>query len=228
MDLIEALTSESITTELVNYALSEVERKYGTGEGDGLNPKKYHNRAHSEEVLTAARRIAQLSLEAKKIAASDISLIEIAASFHDIEQDLKSGQNEAESAQVAEEEMRKRGFNEEDIQKVKRMILASTVYFVDGVSKQSATDEYLTKIISDADLASLGSETHIYWKSAKRLLQEIKTTDEPPREDVIAFTEGQTPFLTNHQYYTEEAKALFIHKQENIEFVSEYLETLKR
>src|SRR3989344_1347059 len=179
---------EIVIQGLISYALSEVERKYGTGKDDGENPKRYHNRPHSESVLDAAGNITQLAFEAGKIAASDIHLIKIAASFHDIEQDLGSGFNESESARIAEEEMRKTGaFKEEDIQKVKRMILATNIFFENGSLRQSATDEYPTQIIADADLAHLGQESDIYWKKAKKLLKELKGTDYPSREDEIAF-----------------------------------------
>ena len=226
----EAIVSkkEIVVKGLISYALSEVERKYGTGKDDGENPKKYHNRPHSEVVLGAARMIARLSLEAGKIAASDIPLVEIAASYHDIQQDLGSGLNEKESARIAAEEMRKTGsFKEEDIQKVKRMILATNVSFENGSLRQSATDEYPTQIIADADLAHLGQEPSIYWETAKNVLKELKGTDTPSREDEIAFTKGNLTLLENHRFYTEEATRLFPHRQQNIEFTQEHLKSLE-
>ncbi len=211
---------ETAIKGLIDHALSEVERKYGTGKGDGDTPKSYHNQIHTQGMMNAARKIAQLALEAGKISDSDILLIEIAASFHEIEQDLGRGLNEKESAKIAEEEMREIGlFGNEDIQKVRAMILATTVYFEAGIMRQSPTEEYLTQIVADADLSSLGQEQNIYWEEAKGLLKEIKKTDSPSREDEIAFVEKELTILENHQFYTEEARKLFPHKEENIMFI---------
>jgi len=219
---------EKIVRALISHALSEVERKYGKGQGDGETPKSYHNRVHAQDVLAASRQIAILSLATGKVEASDIPLIEIAAAFHDIEQGLGKGLNEIESARLAEVEMRKDGlFGEKDIQKVKRMILATTVHFKNGIMGQSATEEFLTQVIADADLSTLGQEASIYWSRAIGLLKEMKGTDDPSKEDLIVFAEGQSAFLANHQFYTEEARKLFAHKQENIEFTRAQLESLK-
>lgn len=220
-------SKEQTIIGLITGALSEVERKYGRGSGDGEIPKAYHNRTHSEEVLSATRDIAELALKTGRISSSDIFLAEIAASFHDIEQGLGGGQNENESAKLAEEAMRKAGiFNGEDIQKVRRMILATTVHFEGAVMEQSATGEYLTQIVADADLSSLGQKPTFYWDRAERLLKEIRGTDNPAREDEVAFTKRQLILLENHQFYTEEARGLFTHKRENIEFTQQHLESL--
>lgn len=207
MEPFETSRKEGVVTQLINYAFSEVERKYGKGVGDGETPKSYHNLLHTKEVLTAAQQIAKKALEAGKIGVADIPLIEIAASFHDIEQDLGSGNNERESARIAAEEMRKIGLKDEDVQKVKRMILATTVFFENGVMKQSATDDYLTQVLADADLSNLGQEPQFYWERAQNLLREV------------GFIGEQASFLENHRFYTEEAKRLFPHKKENIRYV---------
>jgi len=228
MERVNSSKKEIIVKNLIFNALSEVERNYGKGEGDGENSKGYHNRTHSEEVLSAAQRIAQLSLIAGKIGDSDVSLIEIAACFHDIEQGLGGGLNEEQSARLAEEEMKNaRLFGEEDIQKVRRMILATTVYFEDGIAKQSATKEYLTQIMADADLSGLGQETNAFWSGALGRLREIEQTDIPSREDEIAFTQELVIFLENHHFYTREANRLFPHKQENIKFMKEHIRELE-
>jgi predicted metal-dependent HD superfamily phosphohydrolase len=215
---------EIITKELISHALSEIQRKYGTGNGDGETPKKYHNLGHTQEVLSDATRIAQLSAKVGKISADDIFIIQIAAAFHDVEQNLGGGKNEVESAGIAEGQMRKTGvFKEDEIQKARRLIVATTVFFKDGAMMQSASDEYSTQIIADADLAYLGKENPgVYWEKAANLLREIKRTDTPSREDLLAFANGQPAFLEHHHFYTEEANTLFPHKQENIQFIQKH------
>ncbi|MEK7450676.1 MAG: HD domain-containing protein [Patescibacteria group bacterium] len=208
------------TKKLVSFALSEVERKYGKGQGDGLTPLKYHNLRHSQDILWAGQQLADLAVKNGKISQNDVDLIEIATASHDIEQGLGGGTNELGSARIIEEKMRKaQVFTEVDIGRVKKMILATTVYFKDGVMKQSATDDYLTQIVADADLAHLGRESEIYWDRTESLLKEMKKTDNPSPEDKLTFMKSQPTFLENHKFYTEEAKQLFPHKQANIAFV---------
>jgi predicted metal-dependent HD superfamily phosphohydrolase len=208
------------TKELVNFSLSEVERKYGKGQGDGLTPLGYHNLLHSQDVLWAGRQLADLALKNGKINPDDLDLVDIAGASHDLEQELGGGKNEIETARIIEEKMRKtQVFTEEDLTKVKTMILATIVYFKDGVMKQSATEDYLTQIIADADLAHLGREAGLYWERAESLLREMKKTDNPTPEDKATFIKSQPAFLKNHNFYTEEAKILFPNKQENIAFV---------
>jgi len=207
---------EKGTEKLINYALSEIEKKYGTGEGDGQSPRRYHNKKHTQDVIDASVKIAQLALKKGKIKPSDIPLIQIAASFHDIEQDLGSGLNEQESARKAEEQMRKEGFSDEEIEKVREMIMATRVSYDEGTMRQFATECYLTQIITDADLSSLGKPYALYWDRARRLLEETKGTNNPSEEDITVFMQGQIAFLQNHRFYTEEARVLFPHKKDNI------------
>jgi len=228
MERVDLIAKEAAVKGLIEHALSEVERKYGRGEGDGKTPRSYHNRIHTQDVVSASQQIAELSLGAGKIGDSDIPLIKIAASFHDIEQDLGGGLNEEKSAMLAEEEMKKAGlFGEEDIQRVKSMILATGVHFEGGVMEQSATQDYITQIITDADLSGLGQEPIAFWERAMRVLREIKKTDTPSREDEIAFAKEEIPFLENHRFYTEEANRLFPHKQENIQFTQRHIKSLE-
>lgn len=46
MERVNPTRKETIVKGLVNRALSEVERKYGKGKGDGEIPKSYHNMIH--------------------------------------------------------------------------------------------------------------------------------------------------------------------------------------
>ncbi|MDO8621520.1 MAG: hypothetical protein Q7R31_04560 [Candidatus Levybacteria bacterium] len=228
METVDLSKKEVVVNGLIEHALSEVERRYGKGEGDGKTPKNYHNRVHTQDVIDAAEQIAQLALEAGKIRASDIPLIKIAAGFHDIEQDLGSGLNEEESARLVEKEMKKAGlFGEGDIQRVKTMILGTKVNFKDGIMEQSPTEDYLAQIVADADLSVLGQESNVFWRRAMGLLKEMKKTNSPSKEDEIAFAKGETLFLKNHRFYTQEANRLFPHKQENMEFTQKHIKSLE-
>lgn len=228
METLKISDKENIVLGLISDALSKIDRKYGTGGGDGEIPKFSHNFVHTWDVLSASRQISALAVINGKIEASDVPLVEIAASYHDIEQDLGPGKNEIESTKIAETEMKKAGiFSAAEIEKVKRMIMATTVYFAGGVLKQSASDEYLTQIIADADLSSLGQKPQIYWSRAYNLLREMKKTSDLPPEEILVFAEQEILFLKNHNFYTDEAKSLFTHKPGNLRFLNQYINKLK-
>ncbi|MFA5997661.1 MAG: HD domain-containing protein [Candidatus Paceibacterota bacterium] len=214
---------------VINFALAEVEQKYGTGMGDGENPKFYHNLEHTKNVLESARKMAELALKNGNIKIGEDILLAIVAAGHDIEQDLGSGANERESSRVIQEEMKRtRVFSEEEISKVDATLLA-TIFFLDGaLVKQSVTDDYMTKIMADADLCALGQPTEYYWKTAQDLLHEIKGTETPSLEDQLAWAHRQVSLLSGHQYYTEEAKELFPHIEENLVFAKEQVKRLEK
>lgn len=210
---------EVVVEELRKFARSEVLRKYGTGSGNGESPKEYHNLLHTDGVYSAAKKIEELAVENGRISQTDIPLVEIAAAFHDIEQDLGGGVNEEKSASIAEEQMRKAGiYSEEDITKVVGMILGTKVYFEDGILKQSATNDYLSKIVCDADLSSLGDEQDVYVSTSTGLLYEITKTHEPTDEQIQGHMKNQMNLLSNHQFYTDEATIIYPHQGENLVF----------
>jgi len=214
--------------EVINGAFALVEKKYGTGIGDGESPKFYHNLNHTKSAVEAVRKIAELAFENGNLVASEVVLAEIAAAGHDIEQDLGSGENEKESARETAIDMEStHEFAIPEVEKVERMISATKVSFEGGVMKQSATEEYLTQIIADADLSALGQPPEKYWAAAQALLKEMKNTETPSLEDELAWARGQVPFLSNHQFYTDEAKKLFPHKEANIAFAKEQISRLE-
>lgn len=209
---------EIIIEDLKAFALLEVAGKYGRGDGSGDNPLSYHNLIHTENVMKAAGAIARLAVEAGKIDDSDVTLVEIAAAYHDVEHGLGRGVSEDVSASIAEQQMRKAGvFDGADIAKVVGMIRATKVHFDEaGIMKQAASpDDYLTKIIADADLHLLGSPTEEQHNGAIALLHEISDTDSPTPEQEHAFFQNQLKLFENHEYYTNEAVQLYSYKAVN-------------
>lgn len=214
--------------EVIDFALRMVEQKYGTGAANGEMPKDYHNLPHTKGVLEAAGKLAEVAAENGKINKSDIDLACIAASFHDVEQGFGGGANERESVRLAHEAMKKTGaFDADDFEKVESMILSTIVTFENGVIKQSETEDYLTKIIADADLASLGQAPEKYWAISQGLLFEMKKTRVVSLQDQLVWAHGQVAFLSGHEFHTEEAKQLFPHKQENIALAKKKIEEIE-
>jgi len=222
----EKFEHNEVVDEGIRIALNSIAAKYGSGDNDGERPKDYHNLMHTRDVLDAARSIAIECFENGKIHLSDIPLVELAAAFHDVEQDLESGVNEKESARIAEEWMMRNGFTQDKINKVKQMILATMVYFDDSGMFQSASDDILTQIICDADLSTLGEETGVYYSDANGLFKEIThsdTHDEAYFKMQTPFYKNQVRLLTNHKYYTSEAGQLYPKQSNNLDFAKELL-----
>lgn len=214
--------------KVISVAFDKVEQDYRVENSANGRVMFYHNLVHTKNVVSSARKIAERAIENGTIEDNAGVLAEIAAAFHDVEQRRGSGVNEEESVRLAQNEMTKENvFSSRDAEKVKNMILATIVSFAGGNMKQSATDDYLTKILADADLSSLGQPPEVYWASAQSLLKEIKNTDAPTLKDQLDWARGQIIFLSNHEFYTDEAKELFPHKEENIEFAKEQVRKLE-
>jgi predicted metal-dependent HD superfamily phosphohydrolase len=123
----------------------------------------------------------------------------MAAAWHDIEQNMGSGINEDESAQMAGDRMRQHGFSETHIWIVKNLIKATKVEWTDGVMHQKAESMgRLEKIMADADLNSLWADTTIFVEMSLRLMAEIakKPISQLTREELKKGWEGQVKFMT--------------------------------
>ncbi|HLB32478.1 MAG TPA: hypothetical protein VJL27_02905 [Patescibacteria group bacterium] len=185
----------------------------------GLIPRDYHNPQHTLSVLFGVREIGERAVDNTKIHSRDIELLEVAAAFHDIEQDMGSGANETQSTQIATHMMTQTGcFEDDEIDLVRAMILSTTVNFDTGFLKQLVLTQfgYPTSIMADADLATLGASTSVYWDAAERLLFELSRTREPSVEQRRAFLENQVLLLENHRFFTEEATSLYSHQPANL------------
>lgn len=215
------LTRGAATGWLKGFAQNKVCQRYNVG---GDRPLAYHNLVHTFEVDGAAHRIGMKAAGNGKITHRLTTLLEIAACFHDIEQDLGSGANEIESARIAVKEMEQTGaFEDREIEAVRRMILATTVRFEDGMLFQSAVAEssdpevdYLCQILADADLASLGSRWDRFFTRMKALEQEMYGEDQS-LEQKNEFLQRQITLLSRHVFYTPEATELFPFQEENAE-----------
>jgi len=213
------LSRAEATGRIRAYASTEVQFKY---DQNGSSPLPYHNGRHAHDVELAAHQIGMKAVANGKITHRLTTLLQIAASFHDVEQGMGSGKNEVESARIAVKQMEETGaFEPLEIEAVERMILATTVHFEDGVMLQSATVEgddpevdYLCQIIADADLATLGDQWEIYFSRMKALEVEIHGAD-PAAETHKQFLERQLALLEHHAFYTPEATELFHEQEEN-------------
>jgi predicted metal-dependent HD superfamily phosphohydrolase len=209
---------------IITAGLDRLKLRFGP---KGMTPLAYHNENHTKNVLQAAAMLADKAIQNMRINQHDKELLLIAAAWHDTEQALGSGKNEQASAAAAVEEMMKANiYSEKDKQKVAEIIMATQVrYDSNGAMTQSATENYLTQLMADADLASLGKPTIEYWENAKKLFSELNPDAKIDAETYNNFIASQVPFLEHHYFYTQEAKELFPHKQENIEYIKNLAES---
>lgn len=206
-----------ITEELLSEGIKLMESKYGSGANDGEHPLAYHNKIHVEDVINAAREMIRLAIEREKITISDSNLLLIAIGFHDVEQLAGSGKNEKESGRIAGEHVRrKKIFTEDEIKRVEELIEATRGEVDNNHLTQSATDDYLSKLICDSDLANFGRPFDVFWDRSLRVHKELEERDSFSDVDYKMIALGQIILLKNHNFYTEEAREIFDQKNQNI------------
>jgi predicted metal-dependent HD superfamily phosphohydrolase len=218
---------EMITHTLADQAFKVIEAKYGP---NGQNPKSYHNVEHSrDDVVGSLNALADLAIARGRISSRDKALLIIGGAFHDIEQDLGSGLNEAASTRVAHAAMRTVDiFTPLDEAIVEQVIMSTVVRFENGIMLQSAPKgNLLAELMADADLSPLGRDAQTYWDRSARVFTEL-SGHESTTENQVAFLENQIRLLQNHRFYTPEANELFPHQEENLEYTKAVLTSLVR
>jgi uncharacterized protein len=165
----------------------------------------YHNVSHTEEdVLPAAVRLARMS----NLGEADLRLLEVAAAFHDLGQIMTSLGHELIGASIMSDVLPGYGFNAEEIERVRGMIMATRL-------PQTPLNEEQA-ILCDADLDSLGRED--FFATSKALWRERTACGMViPWQDWL---KNQYRFLAEHQYFTPAARTLRDEgKKKNIELL---------
>ena len=159
---------------------------------------KYHNVAHILDVFQASLHYAKL----EELSPEETTLLKTASLFHDSGFIIQAANHEVLSCNIAEESLPNFGYNAEQIQKIKGMIMATRI-------PQTPTN-HLEEILADADLDYLGRDD--FEKISERLFQELNFTDRNEWNKI------QISFFEKHHYFTESAKRLRnIKKQENLQ-----------
>lgn len=201
---------------LIDQALVEIEEKYGK---NGTHPLTYHNTEHTKDVINAVELMGKQAVGVNNITDRDLQLLQLAASYHDIEHGLHGRANEDKSIEIVTAKMKQHTvFSSNDINIVKKLILATITNVDNGTIVQSATENYLEEIIADADLSAFGREFDIFWDRSKKLYNEhhILHFDDIDTVQKIMYIQTQIEILTKHRYYTKDAKHIFNQKHQNI------------
>lgn len=210
--------------ELLEKAYDLIQVNYSQ---DGISPKTYHNLIHTQEVVESLHNLTEHLVLMNKVTVHEKNLLIIAGAFHDIVQNFGSGANESASAAIAKRFIQQTHFfTVADEAIVERLILATEVNLDNGIVRSAKENDYLAQLFADADLSALGRNTKVYWERAVGLLHEWHG-EVVDTETELAFLEHQVKVLKNHTFYTNEAKKLFPHQKENLEYTLQKLQLLQ-
>ena len=165
----------------------------------------YHSVEHITDVYNSAKTIAKH----EKIKAEDLKLLLTAALFHD--SGFLEGQKEHEklSCSIAKEYLPGFDYNEEQINKICGMIMATNI--------PQSPKNLLEEILCDADLDYLGRND--FFIIGDRLFSELRMYG--MINDEMDWNRLQVRFLETHHYFTKTAIKLRKEKKE------EYLAIIK-
>lgn len=120
--------------------------------------RHYHNSEHISKMLEGAEKWKQLS--------HDHDALCFAIWYHDVVYNAMKSDNEERSADVAENDLRRIGYPQHKIDKVKEMILRTKKH------TEWRNDDADTSLLLDLDLAILGAEPSVYEEYTKQVRKE--------------------------------------------------------
>ncbi len=149
----------------------------------------YHSVSHVQDVIDSSRRIGA----AEGISDYEMTLLLTAASFHDSGFMIQAKEHERISCDIARETLPGFGYNNEQIEIICGMIMATKV--------PQMPNNHLEQIICDADLDYLGRDD--FWDIGGRLFEELKGFGILSTE--LEWNKIQVKFLDQHSYFTKTA-----------------------
>lgn len=172
---------------------------------------RYHSIRHtSADVLPAVERLAALA----GVNGDELLLLRTAVLYHDMGYMEQYANNEPIGAALARETLPDFGYAPDQVEAVTGMIMATQM--------PQAPQNFLEKLICDADLDSLGRED--YLDTSHDLYAELIAYG--ASISLKAWYRRQLDFLSNHTYFTEVARELRdAGKQENIRRLEVLLES---
>jgi len=147
----------------------------------------YHNLDHTKYVLDKSILIAQH----EGLNEYDLSLVKIAAIYHDIGFIKNKDNHEAIGCTIAKESLMKHGLAATDVDKICGMIMATKI--------PQTPSSPLEMILADADLEYLG--TAEFEPVSEKLFQELQYFN--PNLGRQEWYQIQINFLSAHKYHTE-------------------------
>lgn len=168
----------------------------------------YHSVVHVKDVINAVEKIAI----AEGISGEELMLLKTAALFHDTGFLYGAKDHEEKSCDIAAEHLPKYGYKDEQIQKIKGMIMATKI-------PQSPTN-HLEQIMADADLDYLGRDD--FFTIGNKLFEELTMFGIVNSERDWNLL--QEKFLESHHFFTQTSIQTRNHKKnENLEIIKSKL-----
>ena len=166
---------------------------------------QYHSIHHITDVFDAAVAIAKN----ENVNEHELSLLKTAVLFHDAGYTIQGDQHEAISCSMAMETLGQFGYNDEEIEMICGMIMATQI--------PQRPKNILEEIICDADLDYLGRDD--YWTISRGLFNEMNVEKTMTER---AWLYVQIKFFESHEYCTKTSISLRKKKKD------EHLEQLKK
>lgn len=167
----------------------------------------YHN---AEHVISVCDSVTRIALE-EGVKGQDLFLLRTAALYHDIGFVERYENNEVIAARIAGETLPQFGYNEEQIEIVQALILATKI--------PHKPKNLLEEIICDGDLDYLGTE-QFFEHGDGQLRREF--IEYGVVENDAQWEEIQIKFLMTHKYFTSTAiKSRRARKLEHLDFVQQ-------
>ena len=154
----------------------------------------FHNFPHTETVVESVKEIGQ----GFQLPERDLTILQLAAWFHDLGYDKGPAQHEERSVAYAKAFLEERKFPEKDMQTVANCILATKV--------PQHPDNVLEEILCDADMSHLGKES--YWDRCGRIRQEVLVTQQMIMSEQ-EWVDFELNFMLQHRYHTQVATELY-------------------
>ncbi|WP_312091018.1 HD family phosphohydrolase [Chryseobacterium sp.] len=168
----------------------------------------YHSVVHVKDVINAVEKIAI----AEGISGEELMLLKTAALFHDTGFLYGAKDHEEKSCDIAAEHLPKYGYKDEQIQKIKGMIMATKI-------PQSPTN-HLEEIMADADLDYLGRDD--FFTIGNKLFEELTMFGIVNSERDWNLL--QEKFLESHHFFTQTSiQTRNQRKNENLEIIKSKL-----
>ncbi|MFZ4797988.1 MAG: phosphohydrolase [Bacteroidia bacterium] len=172
-------------TEANNYILEKLTKELDSN-------LHYHSIHHIKDVLRSSIQLANL----ENIGEYEQKLISTAVCYHDSGFLYQYKDHEERSCIIAREDLPGFGFNQQDIDIICGMIMATKI--------PQSPHNLLEQIVCDADLDYLGRDD--FWTIGANLYKELNIIGVLQNEE--QWNKLQLNFLTNHQFFTNSAKNL--------------------
>jgi uncharacterized protein len=147
----------------------------------------YHTFGHTMDVVEAAERIAK----AENVSDDDLLIVRTAAVFHDSGYMISRENHELKSCMIARELLSSKGADEETIERVCTLILATKI--------PHEPKDKLSEIICDADLDYLGRDD--YFPISQTVFDEFRHFGVVTNKE--DWKQMQLKFLGSHRYFTK-------------------------